>query len=101
MTSGGVFTEDEVLTQDNYTGNAVVYAANTTQVSVTSLKGTGFTEDSTRIVTGGTSGQTAIITDTINPDLNSGSGTVLYLENIEPVSRSNTTTEALKLVIKF
>lgn len=101
MTSGGTFSEDEVLTQDNYTGNAVVYFANTTQVSVTSLKGTGFAEDVSRIVTGGTSGQTAIITDTIRPDLNSGSGTVLYLENIAPVSRSNTNTEALKLVIKF
>ena len=101
MTSGGTFSEDEVLTQDNYTGNAVVYAANTSQVSVTSLKGVGFAEDSSRIVTGGTSAQTAIITDTILPDINNGSGEVLYLENIEPVSRSNTTTEALKLVIKF
>lgn len=101
MTSGGTFSEDEVLTQDNYTGNAVVYFANTTRVSVTSLKGTGFAQDVSKIVTGGTSGQTAIITGTIQPDLTSGSGTVLYLENIEPVSRSNTTTEALKLVIKF
>ena len=37
----------------------------------------------------------------ISPDLVRGSGKVLMLKNVAAVSRSNTTTETVKLVIKF
>lgn len=102
MTTGGVFSEDETLTATDYSGNAVVYFANSTELSVTSIVGNGFPVGNASVtLTGGTSAQTATIANTTGPDLLKGTGTILYLENIEAVSRSNTTTETVKMVIKF
>jgi hypothetical protein len=53
------------------------------------------------IVTGATSSETARFSNTIQPDLLRGSGEVLLLKNVEAISRSNTNTETIKLVIKF
>lgn len=58
----------------------------------------------TNIITGADSGATGITTlsDTIlYPELVRGSGTVSYLENIVPFTRSNTSTEKINIVIKF
>ena len=59
--------------------------------------------DSPEIVASGAkyskaAGNTAITTV---PDLKLYSGEVLYLQNLLPIQRSNTTNEQIRLVVKF
>ena len=100
LVSGSVFTEDEAVSQATSGANGVVYQSNTTHTSLTTVRG-DFEAANSYIVTGGTSSQTARFKSTIPGDLVRGSGEVLFLKNIEAVSRSNTLTETVKLVLKF
>jgi len=47
------------------------------------------------------SGAARFVTGITYPDLRSRSGQVLYIDNIQPISRSNEQTESLTIVIKF
>ena len=100
MTSGGVYSEDESVSQATSLANGVVYFANSSEVSITSVRGT-FTNAGSSVVTGGTSAQTGNFANVTSPDLIKGSGEVMFLKNVEPISRSNTSTESVKLVIQF
>ena len=48
-----------------------------------------------------TTSRTSKLTAQTNPDLVRNAGEILYLNNIDAVSRSNTTTETVRLVITF
>ena len=100
LVTGSAFTEDEAVVQTTTNANGAVYQSNTTHTSLTSVRGS-FGASNTYIVTGGTSSQTVRFKNSIPPDLVRGSGEVLLLKNIEAVSRSNTLTETVKLVLKF
>lgn len=50
---------------------------------------------------GQTSGSNRFITSVINPDLKNRSGEVIYMDNIQPVTRTVDQTENIKIVIKF
>jgi hypothetical protein len=50
---------------------------------------------------GETSGAARFVTKITNPDIQARSGQVLYIDNVEPVSRSFDQTENLTVVIKF
>ena len=100
LVSGSSFTEDEKVTQATSGANGIVYQSNATHTSLTTVRGT-FEDANTYIVTGGTSSETARFKATVPGDLVRGSGEVLFLKNIEAVSRSNTLTETVKLVLKF
>jgi hypothetical protein len=56
-------------------------------------------------VTGNTSGATAVLSSgssyKYEGDFIRGSGDVIYIENIEPISRSNTQSETIKLIVEF
>ena len=80
--------------------NGFVYASNSSVTQLSEVRGT-FDATNNYIVTGGTSSETARFSNTIQPDLVRGSGEVLLLKNVEAISRSNTNTETIKLVIKF
>lgn len=49
----------------------------------------------------GAVGRNQILSTILYPDLVRNSGTVVYLENVAPVTRSSTTKEKINLVIKF
>ena len=100
LVSGSSFTEDEKVTQATSGANGLVYQSNATHTSLTTVRGT-FEDANSYIVTGGTSSETARFKATVPGDLVRGSGEVLFLKNIEAVSRSNTLTETVKLVLKF
>ena len=100
LVSGSVFTEDERVSQATTGANGDVYASNSTYTTLTSVRG-DFGIGNNYIVTGATSSQTARFKSQIPSDLVRGSGEVLFLKNIEAVSRSNTLTETVKLVLKF
>jgi hypothetical protein len=99
-TSVSTFQEDEKIVQADTNANATVFFANSSEVSVTSLKG-AFNIGTDNVVTGQTTSNTSKLTAQTNPDLVRNAGDILYLNNIDAVSRSNTTTETVRLVITF
>lgn len=108
LVSGNPLNEDESVVQlalDNPRGR--VLSSNTTHTVLTHVEGTFDTTD-TFIVQGNNvgeahldSGETVRFKSVIKPDLVNGSGEILYIKNIDQVSRSNTTTETVKLTIEF
>jgi hypothetical protein len=98
--SSSAYSEDEKIVQDDTNANASVFFANTSKVSATSVRGT-FNIATDNVVTGQTTSRTSKLTAQTNPDLVRNAGEILYLNNIDAVSRSNTTTETVRLVISF
>jgi hypothetical protein len=52
-------------------------------------------------IVGANSGAVASLTDAHGPELVFGSGDVLYLENIEKVSRTANTSENFQIIFSF
>lgn len=50
---------------------------------------------------GANSGASALISNKYSPELVFGSGEVIYLERIEPITRSSTTSETIKFIFEF
>ena len=98
--SASAFSEDEKIVQDDTNANAYVFFANTSKVSATSIRGT-FNISTDNVVTGQTTSRSSKLTAQTNPDLVRNAGDIIYLNNIDAVSRSNTTTETVRLVISF
>jgi hypothetical protein len=98
----GVFQQDEVVYQlDNesiVSANATYHSNDATFFTLTNLRGVFNPGEQ---IIGATSGAVANLQSIQDPDLVKYSGEVIYLENIDPVSRSNTQTEQVKIVLKF
>ena len=52
-------------------------------------------------VRGQNSGAVAYFTDTAGPDIVPNSGDILYVENVSPITRDDSQTERIKVMIKF
>lgn len=105
--ASGSFQENEKIyvgtSLANQSANAIVYSVidnggNDRTVYTSNQIGT-FTVSSTII--GANSGATAVINSVYEPEILFGSGDILYLENIEPVSRSNTQSETFKIILEY
>ena len=105
----GSFSGSETVYQGSLsTSNAKHIFSNSTTLIVSNKLGkfvsTNLSFPNT-FVTGNTSGAKFFINNIIasekKPDIISGSGDVFYIENIEPITRSDTQTETLKMVISF
>ncbi len=95
------FQEDEVVYQYQPLGvNATAYfhSSNNTMLFVSNKFGI-FNNGNT--VVGNTSGAQASITAQWPGDLIHGSGKVLYIENIDPITRSSTQSETLKIIVEY
>ena len=96
----GTFQEDEVV----YASGATAYfhSGNSSSIFVTNQNGLFYPGNT---VTGNTSGATAVLSSgssyKYEGDFIRGSGDVIYIENIEPISRSNTQSETIKLIVEF
>lgn len=96
----GDFQEDEII----YASGATAYfhSGNSSAIYVTNQNGIFYPGNT---VTGNTSGATAVLssgsTYKYEGDFIRGSGDVIYIENIEPISRSNTQSETIKLIVEF
>lgn len=111
--TSGTFVEDELVTQDS----AVTYAqpqANfhhlvdepsaADTMYVTNVKNiflTTASPSSDGKVVGANSGAQFTITNKYDGDLVEDSGRILYIENLNPISRSNTQTETIKLFLEY
>jgi hypothetical protein len=95
----GTFQTDEPVYQNNAAlANGVFHSNNSTYLSLTNVKGIF---NAGQPIVGNTSAAQANVTGYTPPDLVKNAGDIIYIENIDPVSRSNTQTETIKIVLKF
>jgi hypothetical protein len=108
--NAGTFTEDEYITQDSAvapydTPSARLYAAvedgGTDYLYVTNVLNTWQTGAANGVSTGNTSDAQFTVLNKYEGELVPGSGEVLYIENVSPISRSNTQSETIKLILEF
>jgi hypothetical protein len=104
----GSFNQNEYVRQANteigHYADALVHSANSdgsnVTIFVTSQSGE-FRVGGANTMTGNTSGAVAVIDAKYPPDLITGSGHTLFVENIDEVARSNTTSETIKVLLSF
>lgn len=97
----GDFDEDDSVYQTSYTlANAYYHSANSTHVFLTSERGP-INADPASPLQNDSGGSYTLGSIKYEPDIVKGSGDLLYIENIEPVSRSNSQSETIRMVLKF
>lgn len=97
----GDFDEDDLVYQDAVSlSNAYYHSANSTHIFLTSERGPINADPSTPLQNESGSSYT-LGSIKYEPDVVKGSGDLIYIENIEPVSRSNSQSETIRLVLKF
>lgn len=107
--SAGTFTEDEFVTQPSAVTqsqpSARVYAAveggGTDYMYLTNVKNIWNITGGNQVATGNTSEAQFTVSAKYDGELIPDSGEVIYIENISPVSRANTQTETIKLILEF
>lgn len=105
---GASFDQDELVYQSETTNineqfanayiHSVVGSGPTTNYYVTNQLGS-FNENFNLI--GSNSGATALITGKYSPELVFGSGKVMFLEKIEPITRTSSSSETIKFIFEF
>jgi len=102
------FSTDETIKQDSTDANGAIHFINTSSgsvMSITNKKGNFLASDTVSgtyyYVRGQSSGGVGYFTDTAGPDIVPNSGEVMYVENISPITRSDSQTERVKVMIKF
>jgi hypothetical protein len=101
--SGPEYINDEwvfqgtALTTATFAGRVFYWDTGNGKLQLTETFGT----PTARNLNGANSGAARFVTQITNPNLKSRSGQVLYVDNIQPVSRSLDQTESLTIVIKF
>jgi len=95
----GVFIQDEQVFQtDIQLANAFFHSNSASTLSLTNQRGNLNTGNT---IIGQQSSASANLLFHYPPDLIVGSGEVLFLENQYPISRSNSQTETVKLILQF
>jgi hypothetical protein len=96
------FSNDAVVFQNDVSvANAYFHSANDTFVFLTSEKGPLNADSTTTLDQAGGGASYVVGSTKYIPDLENRSGEVLYIENKDPISRSNTQSETFKLVLEF
>lgn len=96
----GTFIEDEQVRQSNTTANAFLHTANTGNdtLYLTEDHGTFVVGET---LTGNTSGASLTINTINKGDILPWSGDVVYIQNIDPISRSDEQTETIKIILEL
>ena len=102
---GTSFRQDELVTQPVTGATGYVFSANTTIMTLANVKGHfSVSDDASNDVQemfGQDSKAVAKVTGEVLGDLHDGSGEVLYVENMEPVSRNTDQKERVKIIFEF
>lgn len=111
---GPQFINDEIIAQSSVIPDMQplarfhsIFDANTgpnDQMYVTNTKNvfqTVFSSGSDGVITGQTSGAQFVLNNKYIGDVIPDTGKVLYLENLNPITRANTKTETIKLLLEF
>lgn len=99
----GTFVEDELVFQTSLQqANAYLHSAviDTGVLSLYTGLGEGIMETNNKII-GNTSGAVANIASKFGPELIFGSGRLLYLENIDQVSRNANSSEVFQIIFEY
>lgn len=99
-TSSGNFQVGDVITQLNSNANGTIIKVETTALTVVQTFGQ-FTVNSTDIISNAANSATAFVLGVSDRKIVDNSGDVIYIENTNNIDRSATTSEKIKLVIKF
>jgi hypothetical protein len=95
----GTPVEDETIYQTSIsTANAKFHSSDSNYVFLTDERGI---LNAANTLIGVTSSAQISINSKLPPDLVIGSGEVLYIENTDPISRSNNQTEVIKIIMTF
>jgi hypothetical protein len=99
LLSATQFIANEPIYQtDIRLANAIFHGSTASNLYLTHLKGTINTGNN---IVGVTSGASANVTTAYPPDIVVGSGEVIYLENLNPITRSNNQSETIKIILSF
>lgn len=100
--SSGQITEDAVVFQTDITlSNAYFHSANDTYIFLTSEKGYINPDPAEPVFMAVGSNNYTLGTNKYTSDLVKGSGKVLYIENNDPISRSSSQSETIRLILNF
>ena len=95
----GAFQEDEKVYQiDVAVANAYYHSNDANYYYLTDLRGVINTGNT---LIGVNSGASATLNSRLSSDIVEGSGEVLYIENIDPIERTASQSESIKLILKF
>lgn len=94
------FTVGETVKQNNSNATGVVISSTPTVINIVELFGS-FTTDVSDVLIGQTSGAQALVTSVGTRKIVDNSGDVVYIENTSQLDRSDSTTEQIKLIVKF
>ena len=105
LTSGS-FIEDELVVQETSQGAALSYAqpmaryhsGNSTTMFVTNANNIF---EIGEVITGANSDATFTVSAKYEGEIEKDSGQIVYVENLSPISRSDTQTETVKLILEF
>lgn len=107
----GTFTPNEVLYMNQISANvagatstAAIHSVSNNAGILTFLVSNNvgtFEEDITAQIKGANSGAVATLTTKYTSEIVFGSSKVLYLENIAPVTRSNTLSDSINVILEF
>lgn len=96
------FVEDDVVFQQDITlANAYYHSANTNFVFLTSEKGPINPDPTTPLERQSGGASFTLGSTKYSPDVQKGSGELLYIENTDTISRSDSQTETIRIVLKF
>lgn len=102
LTSGGALQLDELVYQGSSVANATFtgYVADlkSNSIEVVGIEGSPTVGVAIR---GNTSGSLRTLVSVTPPDLQIGSGDLVYIENIAPITRSVGQAESIKLILQF
>lgn len=97
--TSGSFEQDEQIYQTTLNqANGFYHSDNGTTIYLTAVQGTLNTGET---IIGNKTGATANLTYYLPPDLVVGSGEIMYIENVLPITRANNQTETTKFVLQF
>lgn len=98
----GAFSNDATVYQTSTSlSNAFFHSANSTFVFLTSEKGPINADPATALQSANGAGSYTLGSTRYEPDLVKGAGEVVYIENKEPITRSNSQSEAIRVVLQF
>jgi hypothetical protein len=100
--AAGVTAEDALMFQQSLSlSNAYYHSSNSTYVFLTNIKGTINADPDSPLVSADSNTNFTLGSVKYEPDIVESSGKVLYIENNNPIARSNTQSEVFRVLFDF
>lgn len=99
--NSGTFNDFDKAVQDTTEASGYVHESNTTFVALYSPTGTFVPTANVQPYLLTTNTASANINSITQPDVIKGSGDVLYIDNIQPISRGDLQSEIVKFIVRF